>query len=356
MQIKYNTDCRHFRGDLPCKPHKENNVHCEDCQFYDKTDGKILIIKFGAIGDVIRTTPLLKRFREVMPSKEIWWITQYPDILPNNKIDKILTLSIENFILLKEIKFDKIYSLDKDNFACALCNQLISYEKYGYGLLNGKPAPIRQSAEHKYFTGLFDDINKENKKSYLEEVFELCELKFNYEEYELDVDTSIKWDIPSDGKKIIGLNTGCGDRWKSRLWSDENWIKLIELLKQNGYYPLLLGGKQENEKNKFLSAQTGALYLGEYPLKHFISLMNECDGIVSAVTMGMHIAIGLKKPLILMNNIFNPYEFELYGRGEIIQPSKECKCFFSPNCKNDEYFCMDHILPVSIFEAVKRKI
>jgi heptosyltransferase-2 len=82
--------------------------------------------------------------------------------------------------------------------------------------------------------------------------------------------------------------------------------------------------------------------------------MNHCDAIVSAVTMAMHIAVGLKKPLILMNNIFNKYEFELYGRGEIVEPDKECKCFFSPNCKNEEYFCMEHLKPEKIFSAVKR--
>ena len=52
-------DCRYFRGDVPCKPHKENGVHCvdergNDCQYYDPTGKKILIIKLGAIGDVIQ--------------------------------------------------------------------------------------------------------------------------------------------------------------------------------------------------------------------------------------------------------------------------------------------------------------
>lgn len=354
MAIEYKRDCKRFRGDIPCRPHKENGVHCEDCSFYEHTDGKILIIKFGAIGDVIRTTPLLKQFREIMPTKEIWWITQYPDILPQNEIDKILTLNIENLLLLEETHFDKVYSLDKDNFACALCNRLNSTEKYGFGLKDGKPYPLRESAVHKYMTGLFDDINKTNRKSYLVEVFELCELEFKGEEYVIDCDTSIKWDIPNEGKKIIGLNTGCGDRWVSRLWSNDNWIKLIKMLKDEGYFPMLLGGKQEDEKNKYFSEQTGAFYPGTFPLKTFISQMNQCDAIVSAVTMGMHLAIGLKKNLILMNNIFNPHEFELYGRGEIVQPTVECTCYFSPKCKNKEYFCMDHITPDAIMQAVNR--
>ena len=84
--------------------------------------------------------------------------------------------------------------------------------------------------------------------------------------------------------------------------------------------------------------------------------MNETDLVVSAVTMGMHIAVGLKKPLVLMNNIFNPNEFEMYGRGEIVQPRKECTCFFSPKCTNDKYNCMDHMSPEDLYEAIHRNV
>ena len=50
-------DCRHFKGDVPCKPHKEHGVHCvdehgQDCGYFDRTTKKILIIKLGAIGDI----------------------------------------------------------------------------------------------------------------------------------------------------------------------------------------------------------------------------------------------------------------------------------------------------------------
>ncbi len=346
-------DCRKFRGDLPCKPHKEYDYHCQDCPEYDKIGLKILIIKFGAIGDVIRTTPLLHKIKSEYPNGEIWWLTQYPDILPGTKIDKILTLNIENLLILEETEFDYLFSLDKDNYACAISNRINAKNKYGYYLKNGKPAPINKLAEQKYLTGLFDDVNKANQKSYLEEIFNIVGWEFNNEEYILDV-KDLVWEIPTNGKKIVGLNTGCGDRWVSRLWKEEYWLNLIDLLEKDGYFPMLLGGKQEDEKNKRLAKDSGAYYPGSFPLQDFISLINQCDVVVSAVTMGMHLAIGLKKNLILLNNIFNPKEFELYGRGEIVEPREKCTCFFSPKCKNKDYFCLDHLLPEDVLNAVKR--
>ncbi len=354
-KINYYSDCRHFKGYIPCRPHKEHGCHCETCPEYSKITKKILIIKLGAIGDVIRTTPLLTKLWEEEPEAEIWWLTYSPDVVPA-KVDKVLGFNLESITTLRNIHFDLIINLDKDFEACALASEIYSDDTWGYILDKGRPAPANKNAEHKFVTGLFDDVSKANTKNYMEEIFEICGWEFNGEEYLLDVDNSIEWDIPNEGKKIIGLNTGCGARWVSRLWDNKYWIELIELLQANGWFPILLGGSQEHNNNTKLHEQTGACYLGHFPLQKFISLMGQCDGIVSAVTMGMHIAIGLKKPLLLMNNIFNPNEFELYGRGEIIQPDKECKCYFSPRCKNDEYFCMDHLKPKSVYEAIRRHI
>lgn len=352
----FKSNCRYFKGDIPCKYHKVYDVHCENCKYFDAVENKILIVKLGAIGDVIRTTPLLHKLKQEYPHSQIWWISYSPEILPSC-VDKILDFNFQNCMILENTHFDIMLNLDKDINACALANKINANVKHGFMLKNGLPAPIDSAAEHKYLTGLFDDVNKANKLSYLEEIFEMCGFKFNKEEYILDCNSEADFEkLHGVNKKIVGLNTGCGDRWVSRLWKYEYWVELINILKDAGYQPLLLGGKQEDEKNRKLAADASAMYLGYFPLKDFINLVNKCDLVVSAVTMAMHLAVGLKKQLILMNNIFNPYEFELYGRGEIVQPEKVCTCYFSPKCKNEEYFCLDSLSPQMIFEAVKRHL
>ena len=56
--------------------------------------------------------------------------------------------------------------------------------------------------------------------------------------------------------------------------------------------------------NRLLRKQ-GLYYPGTYSLEEFIAITANCDLIVTAVSMMMHIAIGLKRPLVLFNNIFN---------------------------------------------------
>jgi heptosyltransferase-2 len=354
------TDCKFFKGDVPCKPHKLYNVHCIDnsgknCSHYIQTKENILIIKLGAIGDVIRTTPLLAPIKKKYPSAKIYWLTLTPSIVPA-EVDVILSFNLSSVLFLQSILFDVVYNLDKDKEACALLNSLNAKVKKGYSLKNGVPAPVDKDAEHKYLTGIFDDLSKANTKNYLEEIFEICGFKFSGEQYILNSFDEYKdfWKIDKT-KKIIGLNTGCGGRWTSRLWAEENWISLAKNLLEKGYEVIFLGGEQEDEKNKNLAAKTSGKYFGYFHLEKFINLVNQCDLVVTGVTMAMHITIGLKKKIILFNNIFNKNEFELYGLGEIIEPQKPCKCFYKPTCDNKEYQCMSLISVETILNAIDKQ-
>ncbi|MAT38854.1 MAG: glycosyl transferase family 9 [Ectothiorhodospiraceae bacterium] len=349
--VQYKSDCRFFRGDIPCKPHKLEGVHCRDCPHYKPTDRNILIIKLGAIGDVIRTTPLLQKLRSLYPNARIWWLTLTPEILPED-VDVKLAFDVKSAMTILAINFDLLINLDKDREACALTDRIDASVKKGFYLQNGVCAPLNDDARDKFMTGIFDDINKANTKHYVQEIFEICGYEWKGEDYVLEF-VPEEFGVPHD-TPVIGLNTGCGGRWTSRLWDEKYWIQLIALIREAGYHPLLLGGPQEDEKNKSLAAETGAQYLGYFPLQRFFALMDHCDVVVTGVTMAMHIAIGLKKNMILFNNIFNRHEFELYGRGEILEPSKECQCFFLATCKNDEYQCMEHLEPERVFDAVKR--
>jgi hypothetical protein len=144
--IIYKSDCLHFRGDIPCKPHKEYDVKCENCSYYAKTNKRILIVKLGAIGDVIRTTPLLEKINQEYPNSDIWWLTQYPDILPRT-INKILPFTTESIVLIENTEFDIVYGLDKDLPAVAVTKKVIAKEKFGFTLLDGKPSPINELAK-----------------------------------------------------------------------------------------------------------------------------------------------------------------------------------------------------------------
>jgi heptosyltransferase-2 len=315
---------------------------------------RILIVKLGAAGDVIRTTPLLRKFREEMPHAEIVWLTHYPDFVPTGWVDRVLTWKSDNLLWLQHRTFDLAINLDKDREALAFFAGVQATQKMGYLPDRfGKCRPADSLAVPKWLTGLFDDISMNNRLSYPQEVFAICHREFTGEKYILDLaEPAPRFDLPTD-RPIIGLNTGCGGRWTTRLWGRDNWIKLAKLLWTNGYFPLLLGGPDEDSLNQEIEANSPAGYLGTMSLKNFMHLMNTTSAVVTSVTMAMHLAIGLEKPLILLNNIFNRYEFELYGKGEVLEPDKPCLCCYRSTCPEE---CLSTVTPEQVFAAIQRQL
>jgi heptosyltransferase-2 len=356
-----NTDCRHFRGDIPCTPHKQHGVHCDGCDYYDQVTENILIIKLGAAGDVLRTTPLLHQIRSDHPSARIWWLTYTPDLVPKSHVDRILKWNSESLTLLANVAFTRLINLDKDHFACALANRIAAEKKFGY-LLDEKlgiTIPANENAEAKYLTGIFDDISKANTRSYPEEMFEICGYEFQGQRYILDRPVHKTFTGLDTSKPIIGLNTGAGMRWTSRLWAEERWAELARSLTNDGYTVVLLGGPDEDSRNRSIQAKSGntAIYLGTFALTDFIALIDQCSVIVSGITMAFHIALALEKRIVVINNIFNKYEFgDLYGQGELIEPVNPCQCYFRGVCINKDYFCLDSLEVTTIHTAVRRQL
>ena len=382
-QVKY--DCSYFEGHIPCKPNKQYDVQCNNCSFYeldttkiinlkdknshlkeiykicnfqDKTlknytdintkNIKVLIIKLGAIGDVIRTTPLLEKFRSKYGDCHFTWVTHTPQVTPKNDVDLIFQWNESSVSYISKQSFDIAINLDKDKEACILLSLVDAKKKFGFIWQNGHINTATEKAEHKLLTGLFDHLSKKNTKNYLEEIFEICNFDFNLEEYKINLNQELsdQWNKKlknlSKGKKIIGLNTGCGSRWKTRLWPPKNWIILINKLEKLGFFCLLMGGPDEDEMNRHYQSETNATYLGIFSLEEFIAISSNTDIIVTPVSMMMHIALALKKQLLLFNNIFNVHEFELYGRGIIIEPTSGCDCYFGNSCSREKS-CMKDI-------------
>src|SRR2546428_14112173 len=84
-------------------------------------------------------------------------------------------------------------------------------------------------------------------------------------------------------------------------------------------------------------------------------MIDRCKATLGAVTIGMHVAIGARSPLLLLNNILKRYEFELCGPGDIVEPPTPCDCYYSGVCRTGRK-CINEISPEAVFEAVLRSL
>jgi ADP-heptose:LPS heptosyltransferase len=349
-------DCMHYVGDRPCRPHRESGYRCT-CEQFQPVTQRGVIIKLGAAGDVLRSTPLLRALDPLATGTKILWVTHSPELLPGEACEAVRPTAA-TMARIAASTWHFCWNLDKDPEACAIAAATKATEYRGYILRDGVPYPVDQAAWHKFATGIDDPYSRANQQSYVEEIFNVVGVPYRKEEYWLRSPAAGAQEraaelLPKAG--AIGLNIGAGKRWPSRIWPVEYWIELIELLKARGLTPVLLGGPEEVETSAYLVRKTGCVSSGVQTLEVFYAMIAQCQCVVTAVTQAMHLAIGARTPLVLLNNIFNPFEFELYGRGAVIGPPTPCDCYYSGTCRTGRK-CVNEILPATVFEAVIRAI
>ena len=294
---------------------------------------KVCIIKFGALGDVVRTTPILQGIKEKFPDSEITWITipLVKEILEGNPlINKILT---PNEPL--EDHYDTLYSLDIDKEPTTLANKVKAEKKYGFFDMDGFPMAFNKEAEYYLNTIFDDDLKIKNRKTVQEMFFEICDLPYNKQPISINITEQAKQNINQfleenslKDKKIIGFNIGSSPRWPSKAWHPEKIKECIKKLKEKGYEIILLGGSEEIESMNDLQSSIESEGIKIYSkntsnsLQEFFALINACDKIICADTLAAHIALGLGKPILELFFCTPPWEIESYNTGKKITSSK----------------------------------
>ncbi len=284
----------------------------------------ICIIKLGALGDVVRTTPIIEALKHKFPNSKITWITKKEslEILEDNpNIEKIETLPIKN-----EEKFDILYNFDIDEEATKLALQIKADKKYGYYDNEGFPASFNESAEYYINTYFDDDLKTSNRKTYQEMIFDSAELPYHKQKIKLylkEEDKEFGEDFLRLNNikkgKVIGINIGSSKRWPSKSWDISKIKEFTERVLDLGYHPIILGGKGEEEdieklKSHFKSRE-GIYYADtKSSLKKFFSIIHACDVILCADTLALHVALAFDKKVIGLFFCTSPYEIEGYNQ------------------------------------------
>ena len=367
------TDCANFPLDRPCAYQKNDNMHCPECNKYSKLSQnkifKILIIKLGAMGDVLRTTFLLEGLKELHPISEISWIVSKNNaqVLENNKfIDNIIINDEKILDFLTENYFNLVINLDLAPESLALAKLSCCKKIAGYALDNNRNIiPSNDAAKQWLSMSAYDELKKENVHTYQHWMAKITEIR--RDNYEIVVplkDTSVKKagyflkeNNISAGKKIIGINPGAGKRWKMKKWRTDGFIALAKHFSSNGHAVLLLGGNDDIEEiNAIMNEKIKNVYSTgtNNSIPDFFAMINLCDIVVCGDTMALHAAAGLKKNIVALFGPTSLAEIEVYGRGAKLQSNKECACCYKQECAvNDS--CMDLISNEEVIKAVERQ-
>jgi heptosyltransferase II len=269
---------------------------------------KILIIKTGAAGDVLRTTPLLRKYS----NEEVDWFvgTENGSLLSKEYVSNI----ISSEQLLPKTKYDLVISLEDDPSIVSNVFRHIQYVDIFGTYLNASGNLVYTNDSREWFEmgvasahglAIADALKLANRDSYQEIIFRGLGLSFNSEEYVLPTltrQTSLCGEIAVAPK--------AGNRWPSK-----NWFYFEEAMK-------LLS-------NRF----TVNVLPARSTLQEHIADIQNHKLVLSGDSLPMHIGLGLKKKCVTLFFCTSPWEIYDYGRMEKI---------ISPMLK-DYFYTKEHI-------------
>ena len=131
----------------------------------------------------------------------------------------------------------------------------------------------------------------------------------------------------------MGLNWVVGPKWPNKSWPEKYWEELENFLKGKFSYHW-----QEGFDN----------------IINYTEWINSCRILVTTDSLGAHIAVALRKKIVILYGPTHAGETFLYNRGSEVFPDCKYDCIpcLSPQCKQDRP-CMEFISPKEVFEKLK---
>jgi len=307
----------------------------------DKNRKKILIIKLGysetldreiekipSLGDVLRTTVVLNKIKKDFVT---WLVDEkaYPLLRDNKHIAKVLIYNTGEFLKIQRQQYDIVINFEKDPEICLFSDSIKSKRHYGFRF-------DKDEGKIKYYDGsegafeICNDIEVKrcNEKYWQQIIMEMVHGEWKQQNYVLGYKpkSKIKYDI--------GLNWAVGVKWPNKAWPKEYWERLSNLIKGRYTY----------------SWQEGLDGIYDY-----IEWINSCRLLVTSDSLCQHIALALKKKVIILYGPTHSNETYLYGRGKELLPEVDYKCI--PCLKNkcrQEKSCMKFIYPKRVDNEINK--
>lgn len=252
---------------------------------------RTLIIKTGAAGDVVRTTPLLRVLKG-----EIFWVTAADCIplLPEH-LPQLVAVTIEEAKQrLSGLRFDRILSLEEEPVCAKLAGQWPAGQLTGIYIDEDDCLSYTDDSAHWFEMSRIsrlglaraNALKKQNLQSWQEHLFRMLDLQFQQQPYCI-------YQPAVSGSMVaaIGMETRTGKQWPNKQWS--GYASLAARLSGKGW-------------KVFPFSQ-------QVLLRDYLGMIAGCRHVVSGDTLAMHVAMAYGISCTAIFNCTSPAEIEGYG-------------------------------------------
>lgn len=317
---------------------------------------KILIVKFGALGDVVRTTFFLSGLKK--KNFTIYFLTansSFELLRYNPHIDQIILPSL-NLSIIYEHEFDHVYSLDDEKEILSLVQKVTTQNYTGAFLdTNGLSHYTKNSATwfdmgllSRYGKDEADRLKKINQQTHAEIFQTIFQTQanaefFNAPHIEHQIKTYLKSLINNEKIIKIGINSGAGERWESKALPIKEVIKLIELIlaiPEPRIHIFLFGGAQELNRHQTITQAIPSPRLidtgNHHQLLEFAALIKQMDYLISSDSLALHLAIAQQVKNLSFYAPTSAVEIDTFGTGVKVISSGPDYCNYKKEARKND--------------------
>jgi len=339
----------------------------------------ILIVKLGAIGDIIHTLPTLNALRSSFPDAAISWVAERrsAEILRDNpmlaNLIEVDTRSLRGGKVIEKMLLDfasQVKDLRRHKFDVALDFQgllksgIISRISGARARWGFSRDDLREPAARVFYT---HTAKVPERSHVIRRNLALAQAALGFETpietFEFPISTTESdfreaEEIAREaGDKFVILNPAGG--WVTKLWHAEKYGELADMIwEKHGLSSIVVAGPNEAALATRVveSSRSGRMTVATPGLKAFYELAKRASVYVGGDTGPTHLAIAAGTPIV---GIFGPTE---WWRNGSIDPDDICVERMDIGCRIDchrrscsNWICMD-ITPESVFAAVQARL
>ncbi len=312
---------------------------------------RILVLKLGALGDVIRTSYILPGLHERFGAGTfVTWVTA-ASALPLLRFNPYVAslLSVDRCAggtlppELADEEFDWVLSFDDEAESCGLAHRVRAKKISGAYSAEGC---IRYTDDTGawFDMGLVSWFGKE-KADQLKLVNRLSHDEIFARMLGITIARPIFFNDPLaeesarsladlPAPRRIGLNLSAGKRWPSKSLRLDEAIRLVEQLRSVDANCLLLGGVADEEYLEVVAKKTGLPFICRLSLESFAGLVRQLDLLITSDSLALHLAIAQRVPSVSYYAPTSAAEINTFGMGAKIASTSPDYCSYRPDADN----------------------
>ncbi|MES2479192.1 MAG: glycosyltransferase family 9 protein [Bacteroidota bacterium] len=287
---------------------------------------KLAIVRLDDIGDYLLWRNFIKvykaseRFKgyEITLIGNVVWKSIF-DAYDSDTVDDTIWVDKHQYFASPDYRMQLWQNIRNQHFSTVVCPSRSRPLLLDDMMLLAADAPTRIGAHNSFEAGKWNSISDALYNEHFTKAIDGHEWHFNRAFAALIAQNNMRIErisLLADASIVIKKNQVIcfiGAAAKSKTWPLAYWVELVNLLQQNGYEPLLAGGKNEMQiADKIVATTQAKSIVGQTNLVETLQVISGAAAVITGDTMAAHAAVSFNKFTVILANGVNAKRFVAY--------------------------------------------